>query len=534
MWHQDMQTSGNLGLGVGLCVLLSVLVGGCTTIGPDFEKPQAAVSASWNEAESEQINTASAEAQTWWLIFSDPVLNDLVSIAYQQNLNLQIAGLRILEARAQLGIAVGEQYPQQQQFSGDAIYIDQSRNETFQLPGSDTSFWNYGLGADVNWELDFWGRFRRGIESADAGFLASIADYDDALVALTSEIARLYTTLRTFEERRKISLENVAIQKRSVEIAEARFKFGATTELDTKQAETLLFSTLATVPELEATIRQTRNAIAVLLGITPDRVDEIVGEAGRIPMIPTEVTVGIPAELLRRRPDIRRAELEAASQSARIGVAQADLYPSFVLLGTLGVSASDSVQTGSSKLFESDALFFQGGPAFSWNFLNYGRIKNRVRVQDARLQQLLVNYQDTVLRAVQEAEDAMTGFLRTQEQVGFLKNGVAAAQRAVDIALLQYQEGAADYTRVLNTQEALFREQEREVLARGTVVGNLVALYRALGGGWQIRMGEEFIPEALQEQMAERTDWGRLLDTQRDPTQGTDVGADAERQRIAW
>ena len=517
----------------GVSILSAALLSACTTLGPDFEKPEAEVSPVWNEAEDKQISTETAENKTWWLVFEDPVLNDLVSIAYQQNLSLQISGLRILEARAQLGIAVGNQYPQQQQARGDAIYIDQTKNQGFILPGGDTTFWNYSLDFDAAWELDFWGKFRRGVQSADAGFLASIADYDDALVTLTAEVARAYATMRTFEERLKISLENVAIQERSVEIAEARFRFGATTELDTQQAQTLLFSTLATVPDLQASIRQTRNAIAVLLGITPDQVDAIVGEASKIPLVPEEVTVGIPAELLRRRPDIRRAELDAATQSALIGVARADLYPSFVLVGTIGVAASNSRQSSSSTLLESDSVFFQGGPAFNWNLFNYGRIKNQVRVQDARFQQLLVNYQDTVLRALQEAEDAMTGFIRTREQVGHLRNGVSAAQRAVDIALLQYQEGAADYTRVLNTQEALFREQEREVTARGVLVGNLIQLYKALGGGWQIRMGNEFIATSAKEQMNERTDWGNLLDTQRDPALSPD-DEKPDRQKIAW
>lgn len=514
-------------------ILTAVIVSACTAVGPDFDQPEAEVSTEWSQATSTELSTESAENKTWWLVFEDSVLNDLVSVAYQQNLSLQIAGLRILEARAQLGIAVGTQYPQQQQAIGDATYNDQSRNVGFILPGADTTFWNYSTGFDATWELDFWGKFRRGIESADAGFLASIADYDDALVSLTAEVARAYAILRTFEERLKISLENVEIQKRSVEIAEARFKFGATTELDTKQAQTLLFSTLATVPDLQARIRQTRNAIAVLLGITPDQVDAIIGDPKDIPEVPKEVTVGIPAELLRRRPDIRRAELEAAAQSALIGVAKSDLYPSFVLFGTLGFAASDSRQSNSSVLFESDSLFFQGGPAFNWNFLNYGRIKNEVRVQDARFQQLLANYRNTVLRALQEAEDAMTGFIRTRETVEYLREGVDAAQRAVDIALLQYQEGAADYTRVLNTQESLFREQEREVTARGLLVDNLVAMYKALGGGWQIRMGNEFIPVATKEKMDQRTDWGQLLDTQRDPAQSREEQK-PDRYRVAW
>lgn len=521
-----------------ICLIAAIVLSACTTVGPDFDRPEAEVSESWNESQAEQVSTDTAENKTWWLVFEDPVLNELVAVAYRQNLSLQIAGLRIMEARAQLGIAVGNQYPQSQVGFGDYIYNDQSKNQVL-FPGADTSFANYSLGFDAAWELDIWGRFRRGIESADAGFLASIADYDDALVSLTAEVARVYATMRTSEERLRISLENVDIQEQSVKIAEARFKFGATTELDTKQAQTLLYSTLASVPVIQASIRQSRNAIAVLLGITPDGVDSIIGPRGLIPGIPDKVTVGIPAELLRRRPDIRRAELDAASQSALIGVAQSDLYPSFVLLGTIGVSATNNALAPSSELFSSDALFFQGGPKFSWNLLNYGRIKNQVRVQDARLQQLLANYQNTVLAALREAEDSLTGFLRTREQIAHLNNGVMAAQRAVDIALLQYQEGAADYTRVLNTQESLFREQERQVSARGDVVANLVALYKALGGGWQIRLGNEFIPPATKEEMEERTDWGPLLEVSSDPVQSIDPAQSMEekrpdRHKIAW
>jgi len=516
-----------------ISMMAAVLLTACTTVGPDFEKPEAPLSSTWNEATSERVSTDSTESKTWWLVFKDPVLNELVSLAYRQNLPLQIAGLRILEARAQLGIAVGGQYPQSQQAFGDAIYIENSENLGAVPPGFDTTFTNYSLGFDAAWELDFWGKFRRGIESADASFLASIADYDDVLVSLTSEVARAYATMRTFEERLTISRENVDIQEQSVNIADARFKFGSTTELDTKQAQTLLYSTLATVPDLQASIRQTRNAIGVLLGITPDQVDAIVGGAGAIPKVPEEVTVGIPAELLRRRPDIRQAELAAVAQSALIGVAQSGLYPSFALLGTIGVAASNSSASASNALFESDAVFFQGGPSFSWNIFNYGRIKNEVRVQDARYQQSLVNYQDTVLRGIREAEDAMTGFLRTGEQIRYLRNGVEAAQRAVEIALLQYQEGAADYTRVLNTQESLFREQEREVNARGVLVGNLVALYKALGGGWQIRMGNELIPAATKEQMLQRTNWGHLLETHHDPAQASEQEK-SSRRKVAW
>jgi NodT family efflux transporter outer membrane factor (OMF) lipoprotein len=506
------------------------LLTACAAVGPDFEKPESEVSNEWIDSADPMVNTDTAENKTWWLVFEDPILNDLVSQAYRQNLPLQVAGLRILEARAQLGIAYGRNYPQVQQGIGSATRIKTSENT---IAFGDLDFSNYQLALDANWELDFWGKYRRGVESADASFLSSVASYDDALVSITAEVARVYAAIRTNEERLAISLENVDIQEQSVKIAEARFKFGSTTELDTKQAQTLLYSTLASIPEIQASIRQLRNATAVLLGITPNQVDAIIGGTGPIPRVPESVTVGIPAELLRRRPDIRQAELVAAAQSARIGVARSDLYPSFFLFGTVGLQSTTNSAAKDSSLFDADAVFFNGGPGFSWNILNYGRLKNEVRVQDARFQQALVSYQNTVLEAIREAEDAMTGFLRTREQLGYLKNSVAASQRAVDIALLQYQEGAADYTRVLNTQEALFREQEREVTSRGEAVGNVIALYKALGGGWQVRVGDEIIPAETRELMAERTNWGQLLETKADPALDSEQSK-KERRRVAW
>lgn len=380
-------------------VFATALLTACATVGPDFEKPEPIVSDDWITSDDPMVNTATAENKTWWLVFEDPVLNNLVSQAYKQNLTLQVAGLRILEARAQLGIAYGGNYPQVQQGIGSITRIKRSENK---VALGDLDFTNYDLAFDANWELDFWGKYRRGVESADASFLSSVASYDDALVTLTAEVARNYAAMRTSEERLAISLENVDIQEQSVKIAEARFKFGSTTELDTKQAQTLLFSTLSTIPEIQANIRRLRNAIAVLLGITPDQVDAIIGGTGPIPTVPESVTVGIPTELLRRRPDIRQAELDAAAQSALIGVARSELYPSFFLFGTIGLASTSNSAAKDSELFDADAVFFNGGPGFSWNILNYGRLKNEVRVQDARFQQALVNYQNLVLEALRE------------------------------------------------------------------------------------------------------------------------------------
>ena len=289
-----------------------------------------------------------------------------------------------------------------------------------------------------------------------------------------------------------------------------------------QQAKTLLYNTEATIPSLEASLRQAENALSTLLGKPPGRIQQILGGAGKIPKPPTEVAVGIPADLLRRRPDVRGAELQAAAQSALIGVAKADFYPSVALLGSIGLAATQSSNTttsgnsGIGEWFTSDSLTYMGGPSVSWNIFNYGQISNNVRTQDARLQQLLINYQDVVLRAAREVEDSTVGFVRSQQQTKFLEDSVKSALRAVDLAVIQYRDGAVDYTRVLNTQQSLIIQQDQATVARGQIAGNLIGMYKALGGGWQLREGKDFVPESTKEIMQKRTNWGDLLtpDTQ--------------------
>jgi NodT family efflux transporter outer membrane factor (OMF) lipoprotein len=507
---------------VAVVFTVAVLVSGCTTLGPEFKTPESDVQEEWLDAQSPEFKPeAPPDDGRWWTVFGDPVLDRLIEVAYQQNLTLKQAGLRILEARAQLGIAVGSLYPQQQQATADSTYVRASRNAA-NTAGGDLNFWNHDVGLTAGWEIDFWGRFARGIESADASLLASVASYDDVLVGLTAQVAAAYITVRTFEERIAIATGNIKLQERGLRLARVRYRNGDTTELDVNQAETLLRGTQASVPSFESGRRQSINALATLLGVTPAEayvlLEGATEQAAAIPAAPAEVTVGIPAELLRRRPDVRLAELQAWAQSAAIGVAQADLYPSIALFGTIGLNTGGSTNTSRNgsvdlgDLFDTDALRFQGGPSLTWNVFNYGRIKNSVRVQDARLQQLLVNYQNTVLRAGQEVEDAMAGFLQSQRQAEFLKQGVAAAQRSVDIALVQYRDGATDYTTVLDTQRSLLSQQDQFTATRGSIAQNLVSMYRGLGGGWQIREGQEFVSEETRAVMRERTDWGGLLD----------------------
>jgi len=524
---------------VVLVMGVTLLSSGCAKIGPDFTTPLAPVADSWLEPDSQQLTATSDHHEKWWTVFNDPVLNVLIEESYQQNLGLQIAGLRILEARAQLGIATGNLYPQQQQLSGGAAAIGNSRNAA-NSAGGDLYYKNYGSSMDAAWELDFWGKFRRGVEAADAQYLAAAASYDDVMVTLTAEVARAYILIRINEERIRLAHESVAIQERSLEIAENRFDGGLVTELDVMQARNLLANTRAAIPRFQVDYHQAKNALSVLLGQPPGDLTTILSSSANamgIPMAPAKVAVGIPADLLRRRPDVRQAELQAAAQSALIGVAKADLLPHFTLIGSIGLQTSESSLTrnGSSNfndLFDSDSMTYFVGPSLTWDLLNYGRIKNQVRVQDARLQQLVVNYQETVLRAAQETEDAMIGFLKTQQEALYLADGVKASQRSVDISLLQYGEGLADYQRVLDAQRSLSVGQDVLASTQGSVVLNLVSMYKALGGGWQPRSDQDFINAETRQKMAERTDWGGILDEPKKAT--TESSEDSDWRWPDW
>jgi NodT family efflux transporter outer membrane factor (OMF) lipoprotein len=523
-------------LAVFVCLGFALLVSGCLKVGPDFSPPEAPLAQTWLESDDPQLSTGT-DPQQWWTVFNDPVLNNLIDEAYRQNLSLQIAGLRILEARAQLGIATGNLFPQQQQLVGTAATVGASRNAANTISG-DLRYQDLSAGFSAGWEIDFWGKFQRGVEAADAQFLAAIADYEDVMVTLTAEVARTYILIRTLEERISLAEESARIQKRSLEIAGNRFEGGLVTELDVQQARSLLANTLATIPRYRVEFRRAQNALNVLLGMPPEDLSARLqtGDRKKIPQPPAEVAVGVPADLLRRRPDVRRAELQAAAQSALVGVAKADLYPHFTLIGSIGLQASESSLTregGShfSDLFSSDSLTYFAGPSLTWDLFNYGRIKNQVRVQDARLQQLVVNYRNTVLNAAREAEDAMIGFLEEQLQADLLADAVLASRRSVDISSLQYGEGLTDFQRVLDAQRGLTRDQDALALVKGSVAVNLVNMYQALGGGWQARSGQAFITPETRADMAERTDWGALLEQpeQRDAAAGGSV-----RRRPDW
>jgi NodT family efflux transporter outer membrane factor (OMF) lipoprotein len=498
-------------------------------VGPRFQKPQPPVNKEWSGAASPLIEVRSAPDSAWWTLFGDTTLNRLVGIAYRQNLPLQIAGLRILEARAQLAIAMGQQYPQLQVLTGEASAVQISENTASGVV-FDRNHVQYNLGFDAAWEVDFWGKFRYDVQAQSANLFATAADYDDALVSLIAEVARTYTMIRTFEELLEQSRRNAALQEDGLRIADARFRNGAAPELDVAQATTLLEGTRRTIPQLEMGLQQSLNALSILLGRPPGSLQGLLQGARGIPATPPKVPVSLPAELLSRRPDVRNAEFMAAAQNARVGVAKADYYPRFVLFGSVGLQASEGVAGSSANLFDPGSLYYAVGPRLVWPILNYGRIGNSVRVQDARLQQLLVNYEATVLRAAREVEDGMIGFVKSRDAAVFAQNAAASAQRSVDLSMVQYREGAVDYQRVLDAQRSLLAEQDALTRARSDIATNLIALYKALGGGWELRRGQQVVPDSVRAVMQERTNWGKMLAKPAPEAKpATDAPADASK-----
>ena len=360
-------------------------------------------------------------------------------------------------------------------------------------------------------ELDFWGRIRRNIQSAEASLLSTLADYDSTLVILTADVANNYIAIRTADERVRIARENADAQEQILKITEVRFRFGTATQRDVEQARTSYLNTLASIPPLETQRRQAQDALSVLLGMPPSDLSDVLAGSSGIPASPPEVIVGIPADLLRRRPDVRGAELQAAAQSAQIGVAKGDLLPIFSLNGSLVFVSTDLGKFKLSDMFKWGSRSIQAGPSVQWNILNYGQITNNVRAQDASFQQLLIGYQNVVLSAQRDVEDNVIAFLRAQDRAELLAQSVTSAKTALDIAVLQYREGITDFTTVLTAQNTVLAQQDSLAITLGGISTSLVGIYRALGGGWEIREGQDLVPPEIRAEMERRTNWGGLL-----------------------
>jgi NodT family efflux transporter outer membrane factor (OMF) lipoprotein len=453
-------------------------------VGPNYEKPPAPVAKNWIDVADNRVRTESDDLSKWWTVFNDPVLDSLVCSAYRQNLTLRQAGFQVLYARAQRNVAIGNLFPQTQKATGDftrnAVSVETANSQAAFINQRFYPQWDFGF--NLSWEVDFWGRYRRAVESAEDTLDASVENYDAMLVTLLGDVATAYVQIRTIQVQIKLTQANVELQRRTLEIAVARFKGGTATELDVDQAQSNLSQTESQIPQLKIQLRQANNQLSILMGTPPEDLQPRLGTAG-IPTTPTDVAVGIPADLLRRRPDVLRAERQAAAQSAQIGIAEADFYPAIALNATFGYSAEQF-----NRLFRPSAFTGSFGPAFQWNILNYGRILNNVRAQDAQFQALVAAYQNSVLTAGQEVENGLATFLQSQEEVKYLAQSVKAAEKAVIVALAQYKGGTVDFNRVALVEQNLVQQQNSLAQAQGSIALGLIQVYRALGGGWQIRL----------------------------------------------
>jgi NodT family efflux transporter outer membrane factor (OMF) lipoprotein len=468
------------------CTTFSEYIHNCFKVGPNYRRPPAAVAEDWIDAQDKRLRRGpDDDLSQWWKVFHDPILDTLICSAYQQNLTLRQAGFRVLEARAQLGITVGTLFPQVQNMTGsyerEAI---SSRTANRTISSTVKQFfgqWNYGF--NLAWELDFWGRFRRAIESDRASLDASIDGYDDVLVTLLSDVATAYVQMRTLEKRIEYAHRNAAIQRVTYEIALSRKKGNLAAGLDVDQALSTLKQTEAGIPELEIALRQSTDLLCTLLGIPTEELRARLGP-GDIPTAPPDVVVGIPADLLRRRPDVRRAERQAAAQCAQIGVAESAFYPHVSIVGTIDYQAEHF-----KNLFTPKALSGNISPGFTWDILNYGRFFNNVRLQDARFRELVAAYRQTVLTANQETEDALVVFLKAQERTRLQKESADAGRLAVKAIQDLWKNGLlTDYTRVAQLEQTQVVLEDTLAQAEGEIALGLIQVFKALGGGWQIRL----------------------------------------------
>jgi multidrug efflux system outer membrane protein len=461
-----------------MAIAAVVLLGGCT-VGPDYEAPKTAMPDLWQQKLTEGLAEGKADLRTWWNVLNDPMLDGLIDQATVGNLDVKQAVARIQQARAQLGIAGGAQFP-----SVDATgTVENSRISkgvaASTVPPQNRIDTFYSGGLDATWELDFWGRIRRNVESADASLGGSIWDYRDTLVLLYADVATNYVEIRTLQARIQSALSNVKTQEGALRLTVDRNRAGLAPDLDVRQAQLNLATTEAVVPQLRSALAQSVHRLAVLLGQFPSAIDAELATPAPIPGPPKQVTVGLPAELLRQRPDIRAAERQLAAQTAQIGVATADLYPRFTLSGTFAFEAFST-----SNLFKWDSRSYSFGPAFKWNIFDAGRIRSNINLQDALTQQLLASYEQTVLTGVEDVEDSISAYTEEKVRQEALRRSVVAARASNRLVETLYRTGLTDFQNVLDTQRSLFTQEDALAQSTGLVTENLIRLYKALGGGW--------------------------------------------------
>ncbi len=465
-------------------ILLTVLLfaGGCR-VGPDYVRPDFQGPDQWHQQAVHGLAEGSADLQTWWKVFNDPTLEKLIQQGGIENLDLKIALARITESRALLGVATGEKWP-----NVDAAgAYSRSRASENGLPAADTDPFNlHSMGVDASWEVDVFGRISRSVESAKASMEASVEDYRDVMVSLYSDIARNYINLRSIQTRLRYAENNITLQRDTLELSRNRRDAELVPELDVQQAELVLAITESTVPSLRQSEQQTIHRLSVLLGQSPAILYDELSTGPEIPVVPEDVTVGLPAELLRQRPDIRQAERTLAAQTADIGIATAALYPSFSLSGTFALEARQMKDMG-----DWGSRTWGFGPSMRWNLFEGNRIRSSIKVQEAQAEQATYAYRQTVLLALEDVENSMVAFIQEQQRADALQRSVTAAEKSVTLVTTLYENGLTDFQNVLDMQRTLTDQQDQLALSQGLVAANLVRIYTALGGGWSLENIED-------------------------------------------
>ena len=470
-----------------LAVSAAAVLAACAAVGPDYVPPQGAAPPSWHTALAGGLSTRQDGARTvahWWERFEDPVLASLVEGALRGSPDMREAVARVREARARRGLSRTGLFPSLDA-SGDAAFSGEIENEVEEtvLGGDATdegTSKRFLAGFDAGWELDLFGGVRRSVEAAEAALQASRADLQDVWVSLAAEIALTYVEARTSQARLAVARANLEAQEETLALTRARHAAGLESELAVQQARYNLESTRARVPAVKAGLEASLNSLAVLQGKAPGAAHEALGVGGSIPVPPVNVVVGIPALVLRQRPDVRGAERELAAQTARIGEATADLYPRVRLTGSIGLETLDLNRLGTTAVWP-----FGYGLSVQWPVFDAGRIRRSIEIQDALQGQALARYERTVLGALEEVENALSSYALEQDRLAALRGAAASARAAVELAGIRYQAGLIDFLEMLEAQRSLLGFQDQVAESEGAVTANLVRLYKALGGGWR-------------------------------------------------
>ena len=463
------------------CIPLTLAVlylSGCISVGPDYEPPEVRVPDAWHQAVVADLESGAPQLQSWWTVFHDDTLNHLIERVATNNLDLKVASARIEQAAALRGVSASQYYPS---IFADASASAVQTTEARTPPGSEREGELYSAGLSMAWELDLWGRIRRSVESADASLQANVENYRDLMVVLYSRVASTYIEVRTLQSRITIAEDNLMAQGDTMQLTKNRYDSGLAPFLDVSQAELNRSRTASLIPTLQQQLTEAINRLSVLAGEMPYSLEQELSEPQPIPSASVEVMAGLPSDLLRQRPDIRRAERELAAQHALIGAAKADFYPTLTLPGALVLESSSG-----SDLFDGGSTAYSFGPQLRWNLFNGGRIRNTVRAEEAATRAALHSYEQTVLLALGEVEDAMAAYANEQDRIESLGSAAAAAEKSVELVSELYQSGLTDFQNVLNMEQALLTQQDALAQSRGLVSTYLVAVYRSLGGGWNV------------------------------------------------